>query len=111
MRSAGSGDAGDGDALRVGFPEKRGELAAGLLAHGFHRGARRLRGASAAAVRHVAGREHALLGDATIQVDFAVHRVLPAMIRERFPGLAGRLEDTSPRWGRRARLADARFRA
>ena len=47
----------------------------------------------------------------SIQVDFAVHRVLPAMIRERFPGLAGRLEDTSPRWGRRARLADARFRA
>ena len=43
----------------------------------------------------------------SIQVDLAVHRVLPAMIRERFPLLAGRLEDTSPRWGRRARLQHA----
>ena len=43
-----------------------------------------------------------------IQVDFAVHRVLPAMIRQRLPVLAARLEDTSPRWGRRARLVEAR---
>ena len=36
------------------------------------------------------------------QTDFAVHRVLPAVLRGRWPKLAARLEATSPRWGKRA---------
>ena len=34
--------------------------------------------------------------------DFAVHRVLPALIRDRWPKLAAELEQASPRWGQRA---------
>ncbi len=37
---------------------------------------------------------------ASAQVDFAVHRVLPAMLREKSPKVAARLVATSPRWGR-----------
>lgn len=33
-------------------------------------------------------------------LDFGVHVLLPAMLRERFPEAAKRLNETSPRWGR-----------
>ena len=42
------------------------------------------------------------------QTDFAVHRVLPALIRERWPKLAVRLEQASPRWGKRAVVEETR---
>ena len=36
------------------------------------------------------------------QADFAIHRVLPALLRGRWPKLAARLEQASPRWGEHA---------
>ena len=32
-------------------------------------------------------------------IDFVVHRLLPEMLRERYPRMAERLTRTSPRWG------------
>lgn len=40
---------------------------------------------------------------ASRKIDYSVHRVLPAMLAEKYPDMAKRLRATSPRWGRKAR--------
>ena len=40
---------------------------------------------------------------ASWEIDFAVHVVLARMVEEKYPEMAERLRNTSPRWGWRAR--------